>query len=156
MIEVISENLSPGDTIKKALNLALKYQCRVVAIESNAYQYTLNYWFRFISLQLGITGIQAVDIYSGKYSKISRILTMFKELLAGEIFIHPRCKAIVHPQISAFNPMRKDNTDGILDLLTYAPRVIEQCGNVILSSTVIEEQDFNTAKVYTEIETSPF
>lgn len=153
---LIEERLSPGDTIAESLKIALTKNCRVIAIESNAYQYTLKYWFEFICNQRGIIGIEAVEIYSGSYSKNSRILNMFKQLLAGEIFVHPNCKAQVNLQISQFNPLKRDNTDGILDCLTYAPKVIEMYGNLLLAGTIIEEQEFSRVKLHSVDSNSPF
>jgi hypothetical protein len=154
--KIIEDRLSPGDTISEALKIALTKNCRVIAIESNAYQYTLKYWFEFICAQRGILGIEAVEVYSGHYSKNSRILNMFKQLLAGEIYIHPDCKAQVHSQITQFNPLKRDNTDGILDCITYSPKVIELYGNLLLSSTILEEQEFSAISVASVDRTSPF
>lgn len=145
--EIVEGRLSPGDTIIESLKIAIRRQCPLIAIESNAYQYTLKYWFKFICAQRELIGIEPVEVYSGTYSKNSRILGMFKQLLAGEIWVAPDCKAQVNSQISQFNPLRRDNTDGILDCLTYAPKVIEMYGDLILSRTIIEEQDFSAIKV---------
>jgi hypothetical protein len=154
--EIIEGRLSPGDTIAESLKIALSKNCRVIAIESNAYQYTLKYWFEFICNQRGIIGIEAVEVYSGAYSKNSRILNMFKQLLAGEIFVHPKCKAQVNLQISSFNPLKRDNTDGLLDCLTYAPKVIEMYGNLLLAGTIIEEQEFSRVQIHSVDTNSPF
>jgi hypothetical protein len=154
--QIIEDRLSPGDTIAESLKIALSKNCRLIAIESNAYQYTLNYWFGFICQQRGIIGIDAVEVYSGSYSKNSRILTMFKQLLSGEIFVHPSCRAQVNLQISQFNPLKRDNTDGILDCLTYAPKVIEMYGNLLLAGTIIEEQEYSNVRVASVEENSPF
>ena len=154
--EIIEGRLSPGDTIAESLKIALTRNCRIIAIESNAYQYTLKYWFEFICLQRGIIGIDAVEVYSGSYSKNSRILGMFKQLLAGEIYVHPSQRAVVNLQITQFNPLRRDNTDGILDCLTYAPKVIELYGPMMLSATIIEEQEFSKIRIPSTYETSPF
>jgi len=135
--KILEGAFSPGDTIKNALTLALNNNCSLIVIESNAYQATLKYWFDFCTLQLGIIGIEAVEIYSGISSKISRVLTMFKALLAGEIYIHPDCKVAVYNQASQFNPLKNNNTDGILDCLTYASKVIEQFGTQIISRGVL-------------------
>lgn len=152
--KIIEGRLSPGDTIAESLRIALTHNCRVIAIESNAYQYTLKYWFEFICAQKGIIGIEAVELYSGSYSKNSRILNMFKQLLAGEIHVHPDCKAQVNLQISQFNPLKRDNIDGLLDCLTYAPKAIELYGHMMLGGTIIEEQEFGKLVVRDELETS--
>lgn len=148
--------LSPGETIEEALKIGLEKNCRVIAIESNAFQYSLNYWFNFICAQKGIIGFYPVEIYSGSYSKNSRILTMFKQLLAGEVLIHPECAAACNLQISQFNPLKRDNTDGLLDCLTYAPKVIELYADLILSSLEIIEQDNTDLYVWDERINSPF
>lgn len=147
LIELIEDKLSPGDTIRKALGLALRRNCRLIVVESNAYQYSMLYWFDFFCQQMGIEGIQAVPIYSGSASKITRILSMFKELLAGEVMIAPAVKAAVYMQISQFNPLKRDNTDGILDLLTYAPRVIAEFAEFITSLNIIESQEYSSLEV---------
>ena len=133
--ELIEENLSPGNTIRRALLLALSTKTQLIAVESTAYQYSLLYWFDVIAKQLGITGIQFVEIYTGSYSKNSRITDMLKELTAGEIIIHERVKSAVMNQISNWNPLRRNNTDGILDLLAYAKRVLELYGPSIVTDT---------------------
>jgi hypothetical protein len=140
--KIVEGRLSPGDTIVESLKIALSKNCRVIAIESNAYQYTLQYWFNFICAQRGIIGIEAVEVYSGAYSKNARIINMFKQLLAGEILIHPECQAQVNLQITSFNPLKRDNTDGLLDCLTYAPKVIELYSHLIMGGTIVEEQEF--------------
>lgn len=145
--EVEEGRMSPGDIIRRALTMALRTGTSIVVIEATAYQYSLLYWFTFITTQMGITGIEPVEIYSGKANKNSRILAMFMQLLKGEIYIHPDAVAASYLQITQFNPMKRDNTDGILDLLTYIPKAIEMYGHQMISLTVIEEQDYGAIKV---------
>lgn len=147
MMKITEGRLSPGDTIRIALEYALEYNCRLIAVESNAYQYSLLYWFNFITQQLGIVGIEAVEVYSGHRAKNARILEMFKSLGSGEIFIEEDAKASAYTQIISFNPMRRDNTDGVLDLLTYAPKVIEMYGEYIVANNLIESQEFEALEV---------
>lgn len=147
LMKIEEGRFSPGDTIRKALTLALTYNCRLIAVEANAYQYSLLYWFEFICQQMGIIGIEAVPIYSGIKAKNARILEIFKSYAAGEVFVHKDAKAAVHMQITGFNPMRRDNTDGLLDLLTYAPKVVGEFGEYIVSSSIIETQEFDALEV---------
>jgi hypothetical protein len=153
---LVEDRLSPGDTIRTALNFCLTRNCKTVAIEANAYQYTLKYWFEFICQQLGIQGIEAVEVYSGSTSKNSRILTMFKSLLAGEVIIHPDCFAQVSMQITGFNPMKRDNTDGLLDLLTYAPVVMEMYGEHITNMNILVAAEASKHKVWNTYENCSF
>ncbi len=147
LMEVTEDRLSPGDTIREALRYCLENDCRLIAVESNAYQYSLLYWFKFIMEQLDLSGIEAVDIYSGVRSKNSRILEMFKSWRQGEIFVEEKAKAATYAQTISFNPMRRDNTDGILDLLTYANKVIEMFGEYIVTITTIESQEYDAVEV---------
>lgn len=153
---IIEDRLSPGDIIRKSLQLALEKNCRLIVVESNAYQYSLLYWFRVISEQYLITGINFEPIYSGASSKNSRILGMIKSYQAGEIYIHPSCVAQVHSQLTGFNPLKRDNTDGILDCLTYAPRVLTEFGHFILSLGIIQDQEYNNVQVLPVDYTSSF
>ncbi len=147
LMEIEEGRFSPGDTIRKALTMALTHNCRLIVCEANAYQYSLLYWFEFICEQMGILGIEAVPIYSGSRSKNARILDMFKAYSAGELFIHEDAKPAAHLQITGFNPLRRDNTDGLLDLLTYMPRVVDEFGEYVVASNIIESQEFDAIEV---------
>lgn len=138
--ELVNKRLSPGETISTSLEIALRHNCRLICTESVAYQSTLNYWFQFICQQRGLYGIENVEIYPGSLSKNSRILNMFKQLKSGEIFVANECRAEVFLQITQFNPLKRDNVDDVLDLLTYAPRVLEMYGVHIASMDVIVQQ----------------
>jgi len=144
---LIDDRLSPGDTIRKSLQLAIENNCRLIVVESNAYQYSLLYWFRFLCEQMQLTGIEFVDVYSGSVNKASRILSMLKGYAKGEIFVSQDCRAAVHLQITQFNPMKRDNIDGILDLLTYAPKVMELYGEYIVTTNLLAFQDLEAVKV---------
>lgn len=154
--EVKHDRLSPGDTINVALRMALTHNCRLVCVESVAYQATLNYWFNFICTQRGIYGIECVEVYPGGFSKNSRILGMLKQLKSGEIFVDPTCKAEVFLEISQWNPLKRDNTDNILDLLTYAPKVLELYGEFVQSMDVLVQQAGDTMKLLPVEVTSSF
>lgn len=147
LMSIEEGRFSPGDTIRKALNYAIKKECRLIAVESNAYQYSLLYWFDFMRQQLGIEGIEAVPIYSGARAKNARILEMFKAYASGELFIHTDAKLEVHLQITQFNPLKRDNTDGLLDLMTYAPRVVQEFGEYVVAMNIIEQQEFEMIEV---------
>jgi hypothetical protein len=144
--ELIQEKLSPGNTIRRSLLMALENNVRIIAIESTAFQYTLLYWFEEVVKQLGIEGIEAVDIYTGMVSKNGRINDMLKSLTAGEIIIHDSVKSRVAHQIANFNPMKRDNTDGILDLLSYSTKVLEIYSNQVYVEESLYLQDVLSAK----------
>ena len=158
LIEVTEGRLTPKETIKEALRMCSAHNCHLVVIESNSYQYTLKWWADEICRQLGIVGIHFVDIYSGKMSKVTRILNMFKLYIKGDIWVHPRCRSQVHAQISGFNPLKTNNTDGLLDLLTYAPRVIAEFAALLSIQTLEGMQEFANAEStqFLESDSSPF
>lgn len=145
--KLIATKLSPGDTIRAAIQLGLENSCRLIAIESVAYQATLKYWFDFILNQQGIIGFDCVEIYPGGWSKNARILAMLKSYAAGEIFVTTECKPQVHLQITQFNPLRTDNQDDILDLLTYAPKVMDEYGAFLITTDIIASQEFSNIPV---------
>lgn len=138
LVEVKEENMSPGNTIRHALLWALEHKIKLVAVESTAYQYSLLYWSAQICEQLGITGITFVDVYSGSYSKNSRITDMLKALTSGETGLHTSVRQTVAHQIANWQPMRRENVDGILDLLTYAPKVLELYSSAIIADDTME------------------
>lgn len=148
--------MSPKESIRSALRLCMKYNCRIIFVEGVAYQSTLCYWFGYVMRELGITGIQVVDIYPGKTSKTTRILTMFKQLQEHETYVHPQCRNPVFAQIRGFNALRADNVDGLLDLLCYAPLILTTHSEYLKNNTVIEMQDSNVIRQYTEVENSAF
>lgn len=156
--EIIDGKLSPGDTIRSALSAALRCGASLILVESNAYQYSLLYWFEQVTVQLGITGITCLPIYSGGVSKNSRILTMFKQLMAGEILLDPSIRSKVFHQVSSFKPLRRDNTDNILDCLSYAPRAMSEFGQYITINNQLEREDYEQASSfnYTDVDNCPF
>ena len=154
--EISEGRFSPGDSIEESLRLCFKYNCALVAVESNAYQYSHLYWFNFICAQKGIQGINCVDIYSGSRSKNSRILEMFKGLMAQEQYLANAVRSQVISQITSFNHLKTNNVDGILDLLTYSSKVIELYGEFIYSHLTLELQEFQQIQVRGELETTSF
>lgn len=142
-----ADRMSPGETIRNALHFALTYNCRLVLCEANAYQYTFLYWFQFMCQQLGIVGIECAPIYSGIKSKNSRILTAIRSYAEGEIFIAEECQAEVHLEITQFNPLKTDNTDDVLDLLAYAPKVLSEFGEHVKICNLIDQQEFEAIEV---------
>jgi hypothetical protein len=147
LVEVDARVMSPGDTIRVALEMGLRNNCRLIICESNAFQYSLLYWFEHIAEQMQLIGFFFEPIYSGVKNKNSRIVEMFSALKKGETYLHPNTHSQVFPQIKQFNPLKRDNIDGILDLLTYAPRVIQEYAGLIQASSVIGIQEFEAIPV---------
>jgi hypothetical protein len=154
LTHLIEERLSPGETIHKALKLGLENNCSIIGVEATGYQQTLLYWFDFTIKQLGIEGFDFLEVNSGMREKTQRIVNMFKQLPTGEIKIHPRVRSQIFLQITQFNPLKKDNVDNSLDVLTYGPKMLELYGILIYNKTVVQLQDSDVHEVITE--NSPF
>lgn len=148
--------MSPGDTIKNALFMAMKNNCSVIAVESNAYQRSLLYWFGVIAGQLGVTGIHFVELYSGSASKNARIADAVKQLNRGEIMIADPVRSKVIKQIVEWNPMKVNNTDGLLDILAYMTKTVELYGVFMESITNLINDDYNEAVVMSVADNSYF
>jgi len=145
--ELTAEILSPGETIRKALTYALTHNCRLIAIEANAYQYSLLYWFDFICKQLQIEGIQCVPVYSGSRSKNTRIKDWLLGYAKGDSFCSDKCRAQLHTQITGWNPLRRDNVDGVLDLMTYCEKVMVAYSEYVVSQGLIAQQSYESLEV---------
>ncbi len=142
-----SARMDPAETIRTAITFCLENNCRLVAIESVAYQSTLAFWAKFICAQLGIQGISFVEVYPGISSKNARILAMFKLYQKNEVVVHGSLRAEVHAQMVSFNPIKENNSDDILDLLTYAHKVIAEFGDFLISIGEIQQQEFDAIEV---------
>lgn len=147
---------SPGKTIRIALQMAFELGASLIVVEGNAYQYTLKYWMDKAIVSLGITGITVVPIYSGSTAKSSRILTMFKSLIAGEVIVHPDVRAVVATQILQYNPLKRDNVDGILDVLTYPTRILAEMPHLITYMMEASVNTLPTEDLADDYETSAF
>ena len=126
--ELLEDSWSPGEMIRQALVLGLRTGCRVIAVESTAYQYSLLYWFNFICTQYQIEGFHFVEIYRTGMSKNSAINSMFKQLVAQpqpELYLHSKVRNRVIVQAIQFKPLKTDNVDGILDVLAFATKAFE-------------------------------
>lgn len=138
---------SPGDTIKHALYMALKHNIKLIGVESTAYQGSLLYWFEFICKLMGISGIEFVELHTRGFSKNSRITNAVKALSSGELKVHPDVRSQVVSQLSAWNPIKRENVDGILDTLAYAPQMIELFGHLMTVEGEIISKEFSDSSV---------
>lgn len=158
LTEVLEERLSPLETIKAAMAMGMRNNCYLIIIESVAYQYSLNFWFNHICETEGVAGFRAEPIYPGRMSKNARILNMFKAYRAGELYVKSEASSLVHAQIRSFNPLKTNNVDNVLDLLTYAPRVVEEMQELLKVATIQGRQEMLAveAEIYDELDNSPF
>ena len=130
---LIKEILTPKQTIIKSIELCNKYKCQTIIVEDVAYQSTLLFWFNEIleKLKHSVSQITMLPINPGGTSKNSRILKMFNLLLAREITLDITLSSIVFSLIYKFDARKTNNEDDVLDILAYAPRVLELYGHII-------------------------
>jgi hypothetical protein len=143
---------SPGECIQHTLIMALSFGIKIVVVESNAYQFTYLYWWNFVCRQMNIDGIDCLELYSGAFSKNSRIKTMFPRLLKGELLLHPTVRPIVIHQIVHWNPLRTANVDDILDILAYCYKAIELYGPMMELTGGMPALDHQTPPALSEEE----
>lgn len=156
LVHLEEDKMSPGQTISIALHMAITRNCNLICVESAAYQASLLYWFDVIASQYHIQGINFCEITHGGKSKNSRIRAMFKQLPTKEVQMGREVRPRVVYQIAHFNPLRRDNVDGILDVLAYAPKVIELYWHIMEVREVVVDLDYENAKVRPTELTSAF
>lgn len=133
VMEIHSDSWSAPALVQYCLRLAIEKQCNLIAIESEAFQYTLIQWFDFFKKLLNISqDIKFVPIYSGGISKNSRIITMIRSLISQDLRLTDLTYAPVIDQIKKFNPAKTNNTDDILDTLAYADKVMLDYGHELI------------------------
>jgi hypothetical protein len=147
-IRAITEaHYSPANLIRQALIIAITTQSYCIAIESTAYQSTLLYWFDHIAEEVGIKGISFVPIYTNSVSKNSRIANGIKAMQTSEIYLHDSIRSLVQRQIADWEPMKRDNTDDILDAISNAPKVLAEYTYDIMVRDSVALIDATSAEV---------
>lgn len=141
LMRAVAEHLSPGDTITTALTMATETGTRLICIEGVAYQETLAYWFDKFARELGLHETLLVELlYPSKGSKNARIMDMFRAWMAQELGVGEEPWNDILSQATAFDPRDPNNTDDLLDLLQYAPKVVTTYRDVLAE---LQMQDIN-------------
>lgn len=140
IVSVITQVLTPKQTIELTLKLCSKYRCSTIVSESVAYQESLIFWFQQALEKLNITNIVIIPITPKGVSKNSRILSMLRQLQEGEISVSPQVKPLILNQIYQFNPKTTANKDDVLDLAAYSARVVNEFGQYIAIPEVDSEE----------------
>lgn len=122
-VDVDEGRFSPGQIIMKALVMGLKYQCPLICVEGGSFQSTLVYWFEVFVTKLKLEGFMFREVMTGGRSKNSRVFNYFKSLHASESYLHSNVRAMVIAQGRDYNPLKINNTDGLLDVGAYGTAV---------------------------------
>lgn len=144
---ICEDHFSPANLIRKALIIAIQSGSYCIAVESAGYQTTLIFWFEQVCAEIGISGITFLPAYNTTNSKNSRIQKGIHAMQTHEIYLHPSIRSIVQRQIADWNPLKRDNTDDILDAISYAQRVVSEYTYDILCPTSLVLMDSSSAQV---------
>lgn len=139
-MQIVSKQMDPKENIKIALGIAIAKNCSLIFVEATAYQATLKFWFEYFIKELGIEGIDVIELFPKRMSKNIRIIRMFPLLQSGAIGVAKACLTAVLNEAQAFNPTKTNNTDGILDTLVYMTPIMEKYSELILERGIIRAQ----------------
>ena len=79
-----------------------------------------------------------MEVQTRAKSKNYRVGEMLKSWQKGEIFAHPDVLSLVIAQARGYNPLKRDNVDGILDCMAYETQVRDLYGHMIASDENLE------------------
>jgi hypothetical protein len=117
---------NPLQLIKNAIILAYRTSTRLICVESVAYQASLLFWFNKICQDNGIEGFYFMALKVGGRSKNAKIIAALRKWQAGEQYVKDKVRPLIINEIIKFDPLKKNNQDTCLDLLTFVDMVIEQ------------------------------
>jgi len=132
--ELTHGTFSPLDTIKAAIEMGLRRNTRLIAVEGVAYQSTLLFWFEQYCQESGITGFEFVELSPKGQAKNNRIKRGLLRLLAAEIYLHPRVRSLVCAQIMEWNPLKINNADDIIDPIGYVEELMREYPHLIVKN----------------------
>lgn len=130
--KALLKRYSPLELIKQSLIMAYQNYTRLICVENVAYQSSLLFWFNQVCLDNGITGFIFMPLNVQGKSKNAKIAASLQKLVKSEILIKPEVRPLVINEIIKFNPLKKNNQDTCLDLLTFADKVVEQHRDLML------------------------
>jgi hypothetical protein len=131
IVSLLNEVMTPKQTIEASLLICSQKRCVTIVSEAVAYQESLLFWFGEALEKLKLTHISLIPINPKGVSKNSRILTALKQLQTKEISLDPKILSQVVNQVYKFDPKTTKNVDDILDIVAYAPRVVNEYGPMI-------------------------
>ena len=134
---------NPGQTVDESIKMAASLGVRAIIVEAVAYQASLCYWLQLRITQLGLTGLNVLEINPQGQAKNSRIVGALKQLTATKerIWIAKAVRSLVVHQITYFDPLKPNNKDDILDLLGYSYPIIETHRNYLTMFNDITTED---------------
>lgn len=124
--QLILAPMTPKQTIMVSLFICLKNNCRVIGVESNAYQQTFAFWFNEICRQLRIDNVYLIELYTNNMSKNARVDFAIKALVSKEVLTTPDTHAVIIKQATEYDFTKTKNKDEALDLVAFSTMI---CNN---------------------------
>ncbi len=112
------EGLNPSDFTELVFKNAMKWQPRTVAIESDLFANTFQYWWAAEMPRRGIR-FEVTPVYTKKMAKDMRISGLIPYIDAGSFYINPAQKEL----IQELKTWGKSKNIHILDALAYGPEI---------------------------------
>lgn len=144
--KTLLDKFTPLGLIKAAIILGLQTGTRLITVENVAYQASLLFWFTKVCQDNGIEGFYFMPLNVGASSKNAKIMSALKELQNKEIYIKKEVRPLLVNEIIKFNPLKKNNADTVLDLLTMVKKLLEQHRELMFMPYEAEFQMVGQAK----------
>lgn len=132
--ELESGTFSPLETIKTAIQMGIKRNTRLIAVEGVAYQSTLLFWFEKYCEDEGISGFEFVELSPKGQAKNNRIKRGLLRVLKGEIYLAPTVRSLVCTQVMNWNPLKVNNVDDIIDPIGYVEELMRDYPELIVKN----------------------
>ncbi len=131
LVKRIGGRFTPLETIEHAFELASRYGCTRIYVESVAYQSSLIYWFNQTLEAIGDRSITVAELFPGGRSKNARIMEALNLWQSNKIGVASDCLPLVLQEAKQFNPKLKKNIDNLLDILAYAGQIYLKDGQTL-------------------------
>lgn len=141
---VVHRQMTPKEAIAASLALMMEENCYVIFVENVAYQDTLLFWFNehldSLRLPANIRALfKILPIEPERRAKNGRILNAFRQLNVGEIICHPDTHTSIIAEGRAYDRLKADNDDNVLDTVHYVPLIATRFKSVILESYYVSD-----------------
>ncbi len=134
-VDHVSGKLDELATIDEAVILATRWGIRIIGIEAVAYQKALKSLFHVILVSRGIYDIEVVCMQPGITSKLKRLRAYAAAHKSGQVALS-RGDLTATNELLNYDPMKKNNSDDLIDALAYTLFMIQNYMPLIMSKGV--------------------
>lgn len=132
--------------VEYVIEWAIDENIPAIAIEDYAYQASLGDWFEFFIEKYEIEGLNVVLINRGQQAKNTEILSMLRSVMAGYILLHSNMRSRFDSEVRNFDPLKNNNCDNQLDVVSYVDRVRMKFPEEIRCPLSVEYQLMNSSR----------